>query len=415
MPVHWPRRSHDDAADVSRTGAPGDEAAAPVTIEDPAVEPDHDQRTATEPEQVALDVRTLAPASAVNEDLPPGQAAPGASGAAVPEAEGRHADPVAWERPADPTARENQTVTGEWSEGEVFRTGRPATVFPEPLVLYGQPTLRSDPRGLPSIEPTVPDTVLDGADLDKLSIRAASLRGDDHRYMARPRQDSMGMWQVTGATATAFLICAADGVGSEPLSHLGAATACQLLREEIPERLDALLDPQRDAEVPSLCRAMAERIGLRLTDRARWLDATPRTLSTTLVGALLDARPADPARRRCVVFAVGDSTAFLLRDLAFDPCLPEEVDGLIADPSTAALPGHIGQVGIQILTLQPTDVLMICTDGLSGPMRNATVRDQLAEWWSSPAIPSMPEFGWQLSFRAKSFGDDRTAICAWGR
>ena len=56
---------------------------------------------------------------------------------------------------------------------------------------------------------------------------------------------------------------------------------------------------------------------------------------------------------------------------------------------------------------------MVCTDGLSNPMRNAAVSSQLAQWWGRGTVPGMPEFGWQLSFRAKSYGDDRTAVCAW--
>ena len=68
-----------------------------------------------------------------------------------------------------------------------------------------------------------------------------------------------------------------------------------------------------------------------------------------------------------------------------------------------------------MLTLNSSDMLIICTDGLSNPMRNQDVRAQLAQWWECDRIPGIAQFGWQLSFRAKSFGDDRTAICVWGR
>jgi hypothetical protein len=101
--------------------------------------------------------------------------------------------------------------------------------FPEPLVIGEMPTLRSDPRGLPRPDPVpdpvVPDTALDGVDFEGLLIRGASLRGDGHRYAATVRQDSMGMWRVGGSASAAVLVCAADGVSSEPLSHRGGAKA----------------------------------------------------------------------------------------------------------------------------------------------------------------------------------------------
>ena len=58
-------------------------------------------------------------------------------------------------------------------------------------------------------------------------------------------------------------------------------------------------------------------------------------------------------------------------------------------------------------------MLMLCSDGLSGPMdNNESVRDQLADWWGGQP-PSLPEFYWQMSFRAQTYGDDRSAVCVW--
>jgi serine/threonine protein phosphatase PrpC len=66
-------------------------------------------------------------------------------------------------------------------------------------------------------------------------------------------------------------------------------------------------------------------------------------------------------------------------------------------------------------TIGPGDMLLVCTDGMSNPMRNENVRAQLAEWRGSGRVPSMREFGWQMSYRVKTYDDDRTAVCVWGR
>jgi serine/threonine protein phosphatase PrpC len=116
-----------------------------------------------------------------------------------------------------------------------------------------------------------------------------------------------------------------------------------------------------------------------------------------------------------VVFAVGDSSAFLLRDGKFAACFADQHDTMITSTGTNALPTSVGRVAAVRGELRAGDMLMICTDGMSNPMRNTQVTDQLAAWWAPGRVPGLPEFGWQLSFRAKSYGDDRTAVCFWGR
>lgn len=74
----------------------------------------------------------------------------------------------------------------------------------------------------------------------------------------------------------------------------------------------------------------------------------------------------------------------------------------------------MGRVQVAVGTVGAEEALVLCTDGLTGPMRNAQVKEQLVQWWSGP-VPTALEFGWQLGFQAKSYGDDRTAVCVWGR
>jgi serine/threonine protein phosphatase PrpC len=153
----------------------------------------------------------------------------------------------------------------------------------------------------------------------------------------------------------------------------------------------------------------------RLTDVAGYLGVAPKALSTTLAAALIELNPQDPAQRRFRILSVGDATAFLLSKRHFIPLLADPHDTTITSTATNALPTSLGEVGADAGILGPGDMLMVCTDGMSNPMRNADVRAQLAEWWGGDHVPSMPEFGWQMSYRVKTYDDDRTAVCVWGR
>lgn len=286
---------------------------------------------------------------------------------------------------------------------------------PEPQVLGTPPRLTSDPRGLPSERFKVADTLLDGADLPGLFVRGASLRGDEHRYFGTTRQDSLSICHVSHGQAKAYLACVADGVGSEPLSQYGSALVCELARDAVIARLSSLFTAEPTKGLRDLCQDLAAELAEQLTGEANVLDVPARALSTTLVAAVVEAEPADPARRQCAVFAVGDSPAFLLRAGEFHPLLADQHDTEITSTETRALPTAAGQVAVSRGDLIPGDMLLICTDGLSNPMRNPATMDQLVAWWGAGEVPSIPEFGWQLSFRVKSYGDDRTAICFWNR
>jgi serine/threonine protein phosphatase PrpC len=266
-------------------------------------------------------------------------------------------------------------------------------------------------RKLPKLFHAVPDTVLDGADFEGLTVRAASLRGDDHRYMTEPRQDSMALWPLALESADALLCCVADGVGSQPNSHMGSQLACWLLRNEFERGADARMWDDSAA----FCGDIIGRVASGMLTDAEARRIHPETLSTTLVAALVELTPPDRPRR-ALVLRVGDSTAFMLRDGVFRECFPdahknEDVQG----SGTSALPGNPGMAEAGAVTLGNDDVLVLCTDGLSGPMHNDEVKEQLVRWWSTGPVPGILEFGWQLGFRAKSYGDDRSAACVWGR
>lgn len=299
---------------------------------------------------------------------------------------------------------------------------RDVITLPAPLVLVGNPRLGSNPAGLPRVLSATPDSVLDGARLANLTVRAASLRGDDHRHAGETRQDSIGLWVFDppswlGADVPVLLACVADGVGSQRLSHLGSAKACSLLRQSVEANLNDLVGTDR-GHTERNCRQVIRDVATGLRALADERDLAPKQVSTTLMACLVvTERKSDVgAVARAVLFSVGDSPGYLLRERRWLP-IPDhaegEGDGMI-DTHTDALPiARLDRTQVTMCTLCEDDMLMLCTDGLGGPLkRNVEVREQLADWWTG-TVPALPEFYWQMSFRAQTYGDDRSAVCIW--
>ncbi|GGL56755.1 hypothetical protein GCM10014719_67700 [Planomonospora parontospora subsp. antibiotica] len=276
--------------------------------------------------------------------------------------------------------------------------------FPEPLIIGRTPALKSAPGPLPTARYTGPDTVLDGADLPGLTIRAASIRGDYHRYDGLPRQDALG---IRPLSESRVLVCVADGLGSRELSHLGAEAACRTAFEVFPPDFSEGSDFREDAK--AYFSDISEGV-IRCAERT---GVAPEQLATTLTVAVIDISPDQPARR-CRVMRVGDSTAMQLHKGFWSPCFLQDNEQTVTSSATRALPMDAQRVNVAATTLYPGDMLLLCTDGLAKPMVGRAVSDQLATWWSAAAPPSLPEFHWQLSFRAKTHDDDRTAVCVWG-
>ncbi|BBH69919.1 hypothetical protein ACTI_66040 [Actinoplanes sp. OR16] len=282
----------------------------------------------------------------------------------------------------------------------------------EPMVLVGKPRLASRPGAFTAEPDAPPDSVIDGGDLEGLTVRAASLRGDEHRYYADPRQDAFAIGPlVAGKNATALLVCVADGVGSQPKSHLGSAAVTRFLRQEITPYAEKLLDPTAESGLRKRCAEVTAHVSQRLEHEAAQRQVPARALSTTLVAALIGPDTGG-GHHRAVLLAVGDSPAFMLRDGQFEQIFGQSAAGELAGAATEALPSRGAEPVVMVADLGPGDVLVLCTDGLGNPMANSSVSDQLVKWWQG-GPPSLPAFFWQMSFRAQSFGDDRTAVCVW--
>lgn len=320
-----------------------------------------------------------------------------------------------------PSTYEDQEAKSDSGEADAIPS-RDVITLPAPLVLVGNPRLGSNPAGLPRVPSATPDSVLDGARLANLTVRAASLRGDDHRHAGETRQDSIGLWVFDPppwleTDVPVLLACVADGVGSHRLSHLGSAKACSLLGQSVEANLNDLVGTDRGHTERS-CRQVIRDIATGLRSLAADRDLEPKQVSTTLLACLVvTERKADEgALARATLFSVGDSAAYLLRErrwITIPDRATGEGDGMI-DTHTDAVPtARPDRIQVTTRTLYKDDMLMLCTDGLVGPLKhNLEVREQLADWWTG-TVPALPEFYWQMSFRAQTYGDDRSAVCIW--
>lgn len=327
------------------------------------------------------------------------------------------ADPVPAEQPAarpappPPPAPEPRQHIPVQVVQQPPASARPAELG-DPLVLVGKPRLASKPAAFTTAMDAPPDSVIDGGELDGLTVRAASLRGDEHRYYADPRQDAFAIRPLTVEKGAApLLVCVADGVGSQPLSHLGSAAVTRFLGQEIGPYAAKLLDPAAENGLRKRCTELIAHVSRRLELAAAKREKPAQALSTTLVAALIG--PAGSGgHRRAVMFAVGDSPAYILREGQFEQIFGAGAADEMAGAATDALPSRIAEPSVMVAELGPGDVVVLCTDGLGNPMVNTDVSGQLARWWQG-GPPSLPAFYWQMSFRAQSFGDDRTAVCVW--
>ena len=210
---------------------------------------------------------------------------------------------------------------------------------------------------------------------DRYVLRYAA--GSDVGKRRRVNEDSM--------YASSRLLAVADGIGGQPHGEVASATAVDVLRElEVDLRRVDLTNVDLAATLAGVVKSIAERL-----HEVASQEPTTEGMGTTLTALLFDG----------VEFAaahIGDSRGYLLRDgglrrLTRDHTLVQALveDGRVAAEDAESHPRRSllmkalqtagsGDPDIWTFKAKPGDRYLLCSDGLSGPVSEATLRDVLA-------------------------------------
>ncbi|WP_432558197.1 protein phosphatase 2C domain-containing protein [Granulicoccus sp. GXG6511] len=246
----------------------------------------------------------------------------------------------------------------------------------------------------------VPDTAVEWADLPGLTVRGVSVRGHSHRWEGAVRQDQLAVGEIDD-----LLVCAvADGLGSQPDSHLGSAVAARFVAAW--PKVGDLVSLQA-AEFD--CQEISA--SLEATADARGVAAV--SLSTTLTFAAIQRDPVaaedGTSRWRVAVGQIGDSPAYLLRNGTWTPIAGTGQDEATLSNVVDPLPQH-ARATVWHVDAQPGDVLALATDGAGNLLEDVP---EFAEaiggrWADRPLSPS--ELLYYLDAAVKTYDDDRTLL-----
>ncbi|WP_129305862.1 protein phosphatase 2C domain-containing protein [Streptomyces sp. L2] len=333
----------------------------------------------------------------------------------------------------------------------------PALTAPPPssvdYVGSGPPTYDAEPTALPAADPDelgalVADTVLDGARYGACTVRAVSLRGDSARYRGEPRRDALLTARFGSGEHALVLVAMATGARATPGAHRAAADACRLIGRAVGrshQRLGEDIRAARRGELKSGLHRLTDRSLGKLRASAVEQGLDPEEYAASLRCLLL---PADPSCRTRVFFGVGDGGLFRLRGGEWqdiEPPLPPaagpggpagrtatgfgsapaetpEGDRLTMDLGIPTPPSPYepapapprAPFRFRASVARPGDALVMCTGGLSDPLRGEpALCAYLARRWSCPAPPGLAEFLADAQVRVKGYADDRTAAAVW--
>ncbi|MEV6972901.1 protein phosphatase 2C domain-containing protein [Kitasatospora sp. NPDC093806] len=287
---------------------------------------------------------------------------------------------------------------------------------PLPHVGRKPPAYPAEPTDIPAVGTDLfgallPDTVVDGGRFGPVTVRAASVRGDSHRYAAECRQDAALVTRI----GDLLLVAVADGVGSQPYSHHGSNGIVRLLAKQVAGRAETLLAQLRagaEAEFAMLTGQIVAAAAVELAQEATQRGLPPKAYSTTLRALLV---PADPDLRVRGFVAVGDGGLLRLREDEWSDLDAGDEDGALISTGTHCLPEAYEHVRARLLAdTLPGDLLVLCTDGLSLPvLKERELRDFLRAHWGGAEIPGLADFLWQAQVRVRSYDDDRSVVCLW--
>lgn len=276
-----------------------------------------------------------------------------------------------------------------------------------------------------------PSATVDVVDHGRIVAGAASIRGAAHYDSGTVRQDSYTM----GASSDGRYLIAVfgDGIGSGPLSHLGAEWACQqgliLTRRALDEAADvgAVSWSELSAELRRTVRERAEQhLGSAFSNEdGTKADPTKvsdkhyaKKMGTTAEVLVVGVEPeADGSHVAVRVVVSGDGTGLVL-----DPGRGwwrwgvEKIggDGSIASNAVLPLPIDSGDPLVSTWQLEPGQAVVVGTDGIGDPLGDGATAlgGYLHGKWASP-VRNAAEFLRIASFIRLQADDDRTVVVVW--
>jgi hypothetical protein len=262
--------------------------------------------------------------------------------------------------------------------------------------------------------PYRPDSMMDGWGTDKFVLRAASLRGQLHRYLGVPRQDDFALayHQPSGR----LVLAVADGLSSAAQSHLSATMAVRYAVQWLTECLSAE-DSVSAIDWLELFRHAAWQIveqGGALFGFDRSAEAVEGLLATTLVCAVVDF-PREGIGATVHAAGVGDSSVWVLIDHTYSQALggKGQADSPIASSEVSGLPRVPPNATPTEVEVPTGGVILVGTDGFGDPLGTGegAVGQPFAQKLTYP--PSMIDFVHLLDFSRETFDDDRTLVAVW--
>lgn len=347
------------------------------------------------PEPAAVhgpDVRSPEPAAVHGPDvLPPGPVAAYGQDVLRPgpvAAQPRHA-----KDPQPPASRTADRVD-PWRPVVV---GRPVADFPA-----------APPTGLSYR----PDTLCDGWSTPRLHLRLASVRGYQHRYDGRPREDDAAAAYHPETGTVAFAV--ADGVSDARQPQVGSQLACRSAVDELLSQLNASGVHNTD------WTRLLTTVHWQLVEQARRILhrpdadvlATEELLATTLVAGT--ATPT-PQGVEVAVVSVGDSGVWQLKGGRIHRLVggkDSTADGLVSS-TVSPLPRIPQHFRPQTFYLDPGSVVLVGTDGFGDPVGDGEgdVARLFVRELREPVAPL--RFAHLLDFSRETFDDDRTLVALW--
>ncbi|HQE15669.1 MAG TPA: protein phosphatase 2C domain-containing protein [Mycobacterium sp.] len=285
-----------------------------------------------------------------------------------------------------------------------------------PQIVVGSPSPPTEPTATADTYrsfPFHPDTAIDGWSTSTMTLRGTSVRGHLHRSHGIPRQDDFTMHHLPDGRA---IITVADGVSQATQSHHGATSATRNAATWLARNLTADV---ADTDWSNLFQSASWALSMKAQNTFGLDQPDPlraeQEFATTLVCAVIE--PLRPGHLRAHVVNCGDSSTWLLSGGRFQE-LAGGKDGSpegVASSEVTGLPRVPKHIEPIVIDINPGDVLLIGTDGVSEPLGDgqSAVGDLLRDVLLRPGPPSLIEFAHAVDFSRETFDDDRTLVALW--